>query len=55
MENQRGSISQFIRNARANPSGQSVNVMGHNVTTIAAVLYYIGFIEANGGIKHSRS
>ncbi|MFD8704106.1 hypothetical protein ACFV1W_16035 [Kitasatospora sp. NPDC059648] len=54
MENQWGAISRFI-NARANPSGQSVNVMGHNVTTIAAVLYCIGFIEANGGILHSRS
>ncbi|MFJ4091730.1 ribosome-inactivating family protein [Kitasatospora sp. NPDC089913] len=54
VQNQWGAISQFIRNARANPSGQSVSVMGHTVTTIAAVLYYIGFIEANGGIMHSR-
>ncbi|MEV6975984.1 ribosome-inactivating family protein [Kitasatospora sp. NPDC093806] len=55
VENQWGAISRFIRNARANPNGQAVWVMSHQVTTIAAVLYYIGFIEANGGIMHSQN
>ncbi|MFJ4326908.1 ribosome-inactivating family protein [Streptomyces tricolor] len=55
VENQWGAISRFIRDARANPSGRSISIMGHTVTTIAALLYYIGFVEANGGIMHSRS
>ncbi|KOV97326.1 hypothetical protein ADL04_16005 [Streptomyces sp. NRRL B-3648] len=54
VENQWGAISRFIRDARANPSGQSIYIMGHTVTTIAALLYYVGFVEANGGIMHSR-
>ncbi|MFF8729473.1 ribosome-inactivating family protein [Streptomyces sp. NPDC015171] len=55
VENQWGAISRFIREARANPSGQTISIMGHTVTTIAAVLYYIGFIETNGGIMHGSS
>ncbi|MFH9350428.1 ribosome-inactivating family protein [Kitasatospora sp. NPDC017646] len=53
VENQWGEISQFIRNARRDPSTATITVMGHTVATIAAVLHYIGFIEANGRIMHS--
>jgi hypothetical protein len=55
VENQWGAISRFIREARANPSGQSIFIMGHAVTTIAALLYYVGFVEANGAIMHGSS
>ncbi|MFD4660138.1 ribosome-inactivating family protein [Kitasatospora sp. NPDC058444] len=52
VENQWGQISEFIRNARNDPSTATISIMGHTVATIAAVLYYIGFIEANGAIMH---
>ncbi|MFE2729080.1 ribosome-inactivating family protein [Kitasatospora sp. NPDC059327] len=52
VENQWGQISEFIRNARNDPSTATIAVMGHTVATIAAVLYYTGFFEANGAIMH---
>ncbi|MFF9002077.1 ribosome-inactivating family protein [Streptomyces achromogenes] len=55
VENQWAAITRFIRDARRTPSGPSIYIMGHNITTIAGLLYYIGFVETNGGIMHSSS
>ncbi|MER5782503.1 ribosome-inactivating family protein [Streptomyces mobaraensis] len=48
LENQWADISDFVRDSRRNPSNQSIWVMGHQVTTVAALLYWIGFVEVNG-------
>ncbi|WP_395292310.1 ribosome-inactivating family protein [Kitasatospora hibisci] len=55
VENQWATITSFVRDLRANPSGRSITIMGHTVSSIAALLYYVGFVELNGRIMHERS
>ncbi|MFG2906745.1 ribosome-inactivating family protein [Kitasatospora sp. NPDC048286] len=48
VENQWGAISDFVRNVRNSPN-HSIEIMGHHVTSIVALLYWLGgFVELNG-------